>query len=155
MSRGSKPGERRGGRLKGTRNRATIEKARIAELEIDKAKETGRKLAKEYLQDFLPVLAGMAATYQPLPPGMIAPNGRQPDDAKFEKWLNYVIDVAAKLAPYESPTFRAVVVADAGKGGIPIDIKSLTSAQIEQLKERILAGLAQGGQSRPQIGRVA
>lgn len=108
---GSKPGERRGGRQKGGRNKSTIQKALIAEREIEKAKGSHRKLAKEYLQDFLPVLAGMAAYYQPLPAGMTAPPGREPNEDKFQKWFGLVLDTASKLAPYESPTFRAVVIA--------------------------------------------
>lgn len=111
MPRGASKGERRGGRAKGTPNKATLERALIAEQEIERAKSSGRKLAKEYLQEFLPVLAGMAAHYQPLPTGMPIPEGRAPNEAKFEKWFGYVLETASKLAPYESPTFRAIVVA--------------------------------------------
>src|SRR5262249_43413537 len=71
MGRGAKPGERRGGRLKGSRNKATIERALIAERVANEAKMAGKKLAKEVLDQFMVLFAGMAAYYQPKPvPGM-------------------------------------------------------------------------------------
>ena len=103
---GARPGA---GAPRGPR-KATIEKALIAEREIEGAKASGRKLAKEYLQEFLPVLAGMAAWYQPTFPGMVQQN-QHGDEAKFEKWYRLFAETATRLAPFESPTFRAVMVA--------------------------------------------
>lgn len=110
MPRGAKPGERRGGRAKNTLNKATVERALIAEQEIEKAKASGRKLAKEYMQDFLPILAGMAAYYQPTFPGMTTQN-RNGNAAEFERWLRPTMEMMKMLASFESPTFRAIVVA--------------------------------------------
>lgn len=113
MPRGAKPGERRGGRSVGTRNKATIEKALIAEEVTKRATMEGRKLGKEVLDEFMSVFAAMAAVNQPRP-------SRQPDGTvkleggnieEFEKWARLAVDVAAKLTPYQSPTFRAVVIA--------------------------------------------
>jgi hypothetical protein len=47
---GSKKGERRGGRKKGTPNKATIERALAAEGYLTKARQEGRPLAKEMLE---------------------------------------------------------------------------------------------------------
>ena len=110
MARGASKGERRGGRAKGTPNKATVERALIAEQEIEKAAASGRKLAKEWMQEFLPVLAGMTAYYQPTFPGMTQQNANGDPD-KFEKWYGHFLKTATELAPFESPTFRAVMVA--------------------------------------------
>lgn len=110
MPRGAKPGQRRGGRAKGTPNKATIEKAIIAEQIVTRATMEGRKLAKEVLDEFMTVFAGMAATHQPLPPGTPIPPGRHPDLDKFEKYARLTVETAARLAPYQSPTFKAITV---------------------------------------------
>lgn len=100
-----------GGRPPGSRNKATlerIEKARIAEQMLTGG--TPEKLGKQVLRDFMELFAGMAAAYQPLPPGVAVPPGRHPDEARFEKYARLAVDAAAKLAEYQSPKFRAIVV---------------------------------------------
>jgi hypothetical protein len=52
MPRGSRPGERRGGRAKGTPNRTTVERAAIAARIADEANMRGQKLGKEYLAKY-------------------------------------------------------------------------------------------------------
>jgi hypothetical protein len=105
----AKGGARRGaGRPRGP-SKATLEKALIAERTVSEAKAAGKKLAKEVLEDFMLLFAGMAADFQIGPPGA-APNLRA-DENKFWKFAEAAIDCAHKLAPYQSPTFRAVVVA--------------------------------------------
>jgi hypothetical protein len=127
VPRGSAPGERRGGRQKGSRNKRTREaaliassiaekvkagtatkaeiqtRAMVAAQEIQRANEQRTKLAKEYLEEFTVVLYSMAARYQL--------GGTDPNEAKYKEWLKMAIDCATKLAPYQSPTFRAIVVA--------------------------------------------
>lgn len=115
-ARGPKPGTpRSGGRPKGARNKATIEReliaAQIAEKRIDEAVNSGRKLGKDVLDEFMHLFAGMAATYQPMPPGVAVPQGRKPDEAQFEKYARLAVHCATKLAPYQSPTFQAIMVA--------------------------------------------
>lgn len=56
------------------------------------------------------MLAGMAAYYQPTFPGMSQQNANG-DEGKFEKWYRLFAETATRLAPFESPTFRAVMVA--------------------------------------------
>lgn len=124
MPRGSPPGTNRGGgRPKGKKNRGTIEKERlaaeIAAKTVMDARAAGKKLAKEVLEEFMFLFAGMAATYQPLPPGTIAPAGRQPDDAKFNEYAKLAVHCAQKLAPYQSPTFQAIMVAPAPDSSQP------------------------------------
>jgi hypothetical protein len=63
---GSKPGERRGGRKKGSLNLATRERAAIAAGTVLEAKTAGRQLAKDVLSDFTEIFKSMAVRYQPL-----------------------------------------------------------------------------------------
>jgi hypothetical protein len=100
-----------GGRPRGSRNKLTIEreeKARIAEQMLTGGKP--EKLGKQVLHDFMELFAGMAAAYQPLPPGVVSAPGRTPDDAKFEKYARLAVDTAAKLAEYQSPKLKAIAV---------------------------------------------
>src|SRR5258708_4535528 len=110
---GSKPGERRGGRPPGGRNKATIEKERqaplIGEGTVMDARGRGQKLGKDVLEDFMNLFASMAAHHQPAPPGHL-PNQNE-DKAEFYRNAEFAIDCAAKLASYQSPTFKAIMVA--------------------------------------------
>jgi hypothetical protein len=68
MPRGSSPGERRGGRAKGAKNKSTLERALVAERIIAEQQGTpGRKLGKELLEEFATMFAGLAAAFQPIP----------------------------------------------------------------------------------------
>jgi len=53
--------------------------------------------------------AGMATHYQPRPPGQ-QPNPHA-DEEQFWKFARFAVHCASALAPYQSPTFRAIVVA--------------------------------------------
>jgi hypothetical protein len=108
MPRGAKPGERRGGRLKGSKNKATIEREIIAEQTLARARMEGKKLGKEILEEFMIVFAGRAAHYQPRPPEL--PPNPNADEAKFLAYARLATDCAKSLAPYQSPTFRAIAV---------------------------------------------
>ena len=103
-------GQRFGGRQKGTPNKATVEKQRKAAEaiagELISARAAGRKLAKEHMQDMLPVLVSMVAYYRPAVPGM--PENPHGNAKQFERWLVHFMSLCRSLAPYESATFRAV-----------------------------------------------
>lgn len=101
MPRGSAPGERRGGRGRGAQNKATIEKAAIARATLLNTPK--KKLGKDVLEEFMFVFAGMAATYQPAPPGH-GPNPNQ-DPALFKEYATLACWSASLLAKYQSPTF--------------------------------------------------
>jgi hypothetical protein len=137
--RGSAPGERRGGRTKGTLDRKSLERhllqehmakaladddrrklealshlerqARMTAETYSQIRREGKALAKDSLALFLEIFMGRAAHYQPRP--------RQDDRAEqnphaneelFEKWARLSVECAKYLAPYQSPTFRAIVV---------------------------------------------
>jgi hypothetical protein len=100
MPRGSRPGERRGGRQKGTPNRATVERAAIAARIADEANMRGQKLGKEYLAKYAGLFDEMADERR-----------LAGDAAGFERWARLCCATAKDLAPYQSPTYRAVVIA--------------------------------------------
>lgn len=103
MTKGAKPGERRGGRKKGTPNRRTVEKALKYERDMQLAEANKKPLATEVLEKMMFAFAAMVPQYQ---------QGSATYDAdQFERWGKNTIDAAHKLAPYQSPTFRAIVVA--------------------------------------------
>jgi hypothetical protein len=102
---GARPGA---GRPQGP-SRATIERALIAERTVQSAKATGNKLAKERLEELMEIFIGATAYFQPTVAIGTQPNPNQ-DWGEFEKWGRLAMECAAKLAPYQSPTFRAVMV---------------------------------------------
>jgi hypothetical protein len=110
MPNGVKPGERRGGRKKGTPNKATRERALLAKRVLEEQRgQPGRKLAREVLDDFMHLFTGMAAVYQPLPPGAVPGAHQQPDERKFLEYAKLAIDTAAQLAAFQSPKLKAVL----------------------------------------------
>ena len=120
-------GQRFGGRQKGSLNKSTLEKQRKAAeavaAELIQAKAEGRKLAKEHMQDLLPVLVRMVAYYQPTVPGM--PKNPHGNAEQFERWLWHFLALCRSLAPYESATFRAVdlrATLPANQGADPMDV---------------------------------
>lgn len=131
MARGSKPGERRGGRKKGTPNLKTIEK------KILEAREAGAKgapviLGKETLAEFVVFYRGMAAKYQP----KASDNPYEMDEKtlpiwedrmnKFERWSKLAVECAKYLAPYQSPTFRSVHIQGDMKPTDELEVIELT-----------------------------
>jgi hypothetical protein len=93
--RGAKPGERRGGRSKGTVNRTTTERALIAAKQVAEARIAGRPLAKEVLEKFMLLFQAKALRTQ--------------NSAKsFTHWAKLTLDCAKALAPYQSPQLRSI-----------------------------------------------
>lgn len=86
--------------------KSTIERALVAERQVLESRAAGRKLAKEVLEEFMLVFAGMAATNQPKPGVNGQPSGNVTD---FVKYAELAIHCAERLAPYQSPTFRAII----------------------------------------------
>jgi hypothetical protein len=111
MPNGVKAGERRGGRKKGTPNRATQERALLAKRVLEEQQgKPGRKLAREVLDEFMHLFFGMAAQHQPLAGGALSMKGQRPDEAKFLMFAKLAIETAAQLAPYQSPKLKATFV---------------------------------------------
>jgi nitrogen fixation protein FixH len=120
MARGSAPGERRGGRVKGTKNRTTVEReliaAEVARRQTSRAHEQDRELAVEVMARYMREFEDAAAHFRPVAEEEVAagekpnPNG---DWAKFGQWAERVVATARELARYQSPQLRAVMVSQA------------------------------------------
>jgi hypothetical protein len=137
-TRGSNPGERRGGRKKGTPNKKltprdvhTLARARAIQEELeDHRPPPGTELAKEILGKFAHNCAEITRRLMPVFKGTGEPVFRF---AGHEKLWFQMMDLTLKYAegasPYQSPTFRAVAVvpppADRGPGddAVVIDLK--------------------------------
>ena len=107
MPRGSRPGERRGGRQKGTKNKRTVEAELLAKRVLDNAPAGAiqhARLGKETLEKFMMLFEELAQQYRPIP------KSRHSDEARFAKYRPPLSATAKALAPYQSPTFRAIVV---------------------------------------------
>jgi hypothetical protein len=114
-------GKKFGGRKKGTPNKRNSEAVERARIEVENAlsevdprsnpvQVLKKKLAKDVLEEFMMLFAGMAAAHQPLPEGMPVPPGRKPDEAKFQTYAKLTVDTAKALADFQSPKFRAIAV---------------------------------------------
>ena len=116
MSRGSAPGERRGGRQKGTPNKRTVAKLMDAGRAIADTKKMDSVRAKNVLSDLTKTAVGFAAHYQQK---MMAFDGT-PENAgklvpqeivdRFMAGLNTAIRAATALAPYQDPKLSAIKV---------------------------------------------
>src|SRR5512143_1704814 len=110
-TRGSKPGERRGGRTKGTPNKITKSRAELIEEVRSSQPPKGTLLAKVVLAEAMMHFRGMAAKYHP--------NGQTPDEGKFQKYLKEAAAIAADLVPYESARLQATTIS--GNKDAPIN----------------------------------
>jgi hypothetical protein len=132
MSRGSKLGERRGGRKKGTPNRSTLERQRELAKAIGADAYAG-KLGKDMLAEAMSEFRALAQRYHP--------SGSEPDEGKFVKYFNMAASVASDLAPYQSAKLAQTTLrGDQENPLFPQD--NLTA---EQLRAEILADMAELG----------
>ena|ERR1700761_8207069 len=118
------------GRKAGGHNRATIEKAIIAERVMNEAAMSGRKLGKEVVEEFMVLFSGLAGSYQPQPsvPGqpVTAEDMKRWDTSgnaeKFDRYADRAVSAAIALAKYQSPTFKSIeLAAPAPQGGSTIE----------------------------------
>lgn len=89
-------------------SKARTERALIAEQTIARAEMRGEKLAKEVLNDFMKLFAGMAGAHQPFPPG--TPANPYENRDLFDRYARLAVATASELASYQSPTFKAIAI---------------------------------------------
>ena len=134
-------GKKTGGRTKGTPNKKTAalrEEQRKRELAaeriavaagqpgagtaIAKALDAQHVWAKDELAEVIPKIRSIVDHFGKVPMDAIAGKGQatKEDWDALRTWLQLFIDTNHKLAPYQSPTFRAVAVvgADPEKQGV-------------------------------------
>lgn len=149
MGRGAAPGERRGGKAKGTPNKATVARAVQAEADVIKHQVSGKKLAKDMLDDYMLAFHAVAASYQRSLADAFQAGVKpaQADLDAFMKWGELVVDTAAQLAKYQSPTFKAIQVnapmplpKDAGGKIIEGTVIKLDEISISKVYRQLVAG---------------
>lgn len=89
----------------------------IAEQVVQRATMSGRKLAKEVLDDFMTIFVSISAVNQPKYNSERELISGDPNE--FERWAVLARDTAASLARYQSPTFKAIVVPAPGSPVVP------------------------------------
>src|SRR5262249_20766205 len=83
MPRGSRPGERRGGRQKGTKNKRTVEAELLAQRMLEGAPPRtiqNARLGKDTLEKFMTLFDALAEHYRPIP------ESPHSDEVKFTKY---------------------------------------------------------------------
>jgi hypothetical protein len=117
MPRGAKPGERRGGRAKGTPNKTLMQRAQELQAKVGLKIEYlpplephDGPLAKDILDRVMQYAARWAAVYRPALPGEL--ENEHEDEATYLKWAKVVIEAARLLIPYQSPRFHPIAVTD-------------------------------------------
>jgi hypothetical protein len=120
MPRGAKPGERRGGRAKGQPNKASVERAAIAERIVAEAEgKPGRKLGRELLEELALMFGGLATAFQPVgtgPGGAVTPSdleawAKSYKEPLFEKFAKLAAKYADAFADFQSPRLSRLQVA--------------------------------------------
>jgi hypothetical protein len=107
-------GRKTGGRKLGSLNKATVQRALLAERAA--AEGAGKRLAKDVLQDFMELFVEAAAHFR-----------ERGDWREFERWALHTVDCAKSLAPYQSPRLSALAIGHGAVskikvvGGMPDD----------------------------------
>lgn len=116
-------GKKTGGRVKGVPNKASIEKAIVAERIMNEAAMSGRKLAKEVLEEFMVMFGGLAGAFQPthtdpkvpkdapLTPAELEVWAKSYREPVFEKYAKLALKAATELADFQSPRLANVQTA--------------------------------------------
>lgn len=99
------------------------------------------KLGKEILEEAANYFFGLAAQHQP---------GAEKADVKlFETYLEKAADIAAKVAPYQSPRLSNVAVTPQ-----PIDLTKLSDGELDQLERIYAKARAAGGDTGGEAASV-
>src|SRR5271169_1664739 len=126
---GSKPGERRCGRKKGTPNKMTFSKQQMAMKAMSETDWSQRK-ATVVLNQIMAEAYAMAKEY--------GPGSDKYNDALYINYLKLAMATAGRLAPYQDPQLATVKVSS--EGSRPLVIREgVTSKRImEELRLKIL-----------------
>lgn len=135
------------GRKKGSKNKLTIEreiqKEQRAIRRYGSGNEEGPKLGKEIIERFMNIATKYALMYEPKDEDLkhsADPKEQDYRDWKrnqFKGWARLAVAWAADLAPYQSPTFRAISISPQREeddvGG------TIVLNTIEQVKQHLLS----------------
>jgi hypothetical protein len=142
MSRGSKPGEQRGGRRKGTPNKPKMDAlaaellARAPHPPAPTPHAAVQKRAKDTMAEFAAPFASIAVAYQPIGKDengypIFRDNGHRQNFLAFAQKAMVYSQLAA---PYQDPTYRAIAVVSApsdafARGQLPSNVLDIRDAQ--------------------------
>lgn len=105
---GGPRGPNKGGRPKGSKGKATIEREINAAQQIDRARREGRDLAVTVLENLMNVALGATSLNRPTPKGQAGADNPNGDWDRFGAWFDRTAYCATQLAKYQSPQIRAV-----------------------------------------------
>lgn len=100
--------------------------AKEARAHVAKVRAAGKKLAIEVLSEAMNFFYGLAAYYQPNPTNLKA------NEQLFHTYMDKAGNLAAKLAPYESPRLSAISVAHT-----PMDLSELDDQELADLERLV------------------
>jgi hypothetical protein len=130
MPRGAKPGERRGGRAKGTPNKITFMKTQMAMKAMAETDSAAQLKATEMLNRVMAESYAMAKEYGPQSPNY--------NDALYKDYLKLTVYTAGRLAPYQAPQLLAMRVGSDRDSPLMIR-EGVTSKQVlEMLRQKIM-----------------
>ncbi|MHB8272699.1 hypothetical protein [Bradyrhizobium sp.] len=116
-------GQRFGGRPKGAKNKATIEREVNAAQVIDRARKEGRDLAVTVLERLMNVAEGACGLNRPVPAKDLAAGAKENPDGdwgRFGEWFDRTAYCAKELAKYQSPQLKAIAVMEAPQVVAPV-----------------------------------
>jgi hypothetical protein len=110
-------------------NRATREQQLVAARALDNAQKPGAKpLGKEVLEEMMFIAKSATSSFQPITKemaeranaaGQASVKERAGDMEKFGQWWDRTCYAAKELSKYQSPTYRAIMVAPAPETNQP------------------------------------
>ena len=129
MPRGAKPGERRGGRAKGTPNKMTFMKTQMA-MKAMAETDSSQLKATDMLNRVMAETYAMSREY--------GPQSKNYDDDLYAKYLQLTVITARALAPYQAPQLATVKVGGDRENPLLVR-KGVTSQRImEELRQKII-----------------
>ena len=140
MTWGSRPGERRGGRAKGTPNKFTAHRSALERSGYEGYRLTEpnglKPLAKEVLEICMLKATKMAEYYAPVAVLDQEQVAKHPDEVQFALWLRLAADFANKLAPYQSPALKAILTKDVSDDASVFQQAQTREEVLQKLEER-------------------
>jgi hypothetical protein len=116
-------GTKTGGRVRGTPNRATVQRRLEIARQLDDARNHGRPLAKDRIEEAMELARELM--YERLPSVRPVQDGARPvyeQGDTFGAWFDRFVHAAAQLSRYQSPTLRALAVTDATMQRPPLNL---------------------------------
>ena len=155
MPRGAKPGERRGSRRQGSKNKLLERYVRSTQVAARQKDKEGPKLGKEVIEHFMNLAMQYANAYELTEDDLTPGQATAVQDLKdwkrnqFKGWARLAVAWASELAPYQSATYRAISKAPQPDQGDK-DRGTKVLHTMEEVRELLISR----GTSPEQLGRA-